>query len=404
MDLKMIGRNLNVRSVLTGMVIQRGDRLIVQTELVDVANEAQLWGGQYNRKIEDIFEVQEELARQISETLRLRLTPEEEKRLVKRPTQNRAAYHLFLKSTFYTNKWTPEGFQKGFEYCRLAIEADPLYAEAYAALGYWYCLMGAFDVPAMEAFPKARAAALKALEIDDELSNAHAVLGFVKLAYDWDWKGSEGEICRAIELGPLFPGGHYVYSHWWIAQGRYKEAVQEANCALSLDPLSLPHNYHLGAIYFFGHEYDAALEQLKKTSELDPSFVIAHILLAIVYAAKRMPREAVEEVERARAFSDRLYGRITLARIKAMLGDRDEAREILSDVEQLSKPPHFSKALWIAMIHALLGARDQVFEWLDKAREAREPALIYLRHFPDFDSLHDDPRFSDILRQVGLPS
>jgi len=402
MDPKIVGRDLNVRSVLSGKVTQRGDRLIVQTELVDVVRDAQLWGGQYNRKIEDIFEVQEELARQISEILRLRLTPQEEKRLVKRPTQNREAYHLFLKSTFYTNKWTPEGFQKGFEYCRLAIEADPLYAEAYAALAYLHCLMGAF-VPALDAFPKARAAALKALEIDAELSNAHAVLGFVKLAYDWDSTGSETAICRAIELGPHLPGGHYAYSHWWIAQGRYKEALEEANRALRLDPLSLPYNYHLGAVYFFGHEYDAAVEQLRRTSELDPSFVISHILLAIAYAVKRMPREAFEEVERARAFSDRLYMRIQLARIKAMLGDRDEAAEILRDVEQLSRPPVFPKALWIAMIHAQLGARDQVFEWLDKAREAREPALIYLRQFPDFDSMHDDPRFSDILRRVGLP-
>jgi len=403
MDLKIIGRDLNVRSVLTGMVIQRGNRLIVQTELVDVAKDAQLWGGQYNRKIEDIFEVQEELARQISETLRLRLTPEEDKRLAKRPTQNREAYHLFLKSTFYTNKWTPAGFQKGFEYCRLAIESDPLYAEAYAALAYLFSLMGAFDVlPAMEAFPKARAAALRALEIDDELSNAHAVLGFVKLAYDWDWKESEVEICRAIELGPHLPDGHYVYSHWWIAQGRYREAVQEAKCALSLDPLSLPINYHLASVCFFGHEYDAALEQLTKTSELDPSFAMAHILLAIVYAGKRMTREAFEEVEKARAFSNQHIIRILLARIKAMLGDRDEARKLLSAMVRLSTAPHFSRALWIAMIQALLGDRDLAFAWLDKACEAREPALIYLKQFPEFESLHDDPRFSDFLRRLGL--
>jgi serine/threonine protein kinase/tetratricopeptide (TPR) repeat protein len=403
MDLKIVGRDLNVSSVLTGTVIQRGDRLIVQTELVDVVNDAQLWGGRYNRKLEDIFEVQEELARKISEALRLRLTPEEQKRLTKRPTQNCEAYHLFLKSTYYANKWTTEGFQKGFEYCRLAIETDPVYAEAYAALGYLYSLMGAFDVmPAVEAFPRARAAALKALEIDDDLSDAHAVLGFVKLAYDWDWKNSEVELCRAIELGPLLSGGHYAYSHWWLAQGLHKEALEEAKCALNLDPLSLPNNYHLGAVYFFGHEYGAAVEQLKKTSELDPSFGIAHNLLAVAYAVKRMPREALAEVESARAFSDQLYTRITLARISAMLGNPAEARVILSEVEQVSKPPYFPRALWFAMIHALLGGRDQAFEWLDRACEAREPALIYLTQFPDFESMHRDRRFGDLLRRIGL--
>ena len=328
--------------------------------------------------------MQEELARQISESLRLRLTPEEQKRLAKRPTQSREAYHLFLKSTYYANKWTPEGFQKGFEYCRLAIETDPVYAEAYAALGYLYSLMGAFDVmPAMEAFPRARAAALKALEIDDDLSDAHAVLGFVKLAYDWDWKNSQAEIRRAIELGPLLSDGHYVYSHWWLAKGLHKEALEEAKCALNLDQLSLPKNYHLGAVYFFGHEYDAAVEILKKTSELDPSFGIAHNLLAVTYAVKRMPREAVAEVESERAFSDQLYTRITLARINAMLGNTAEARVALSEVEQVSKPPYFSRALWFAMIHALLDGRDQAFEWLNRACEPREPALIYLRQIPD---------------------
>jgi serine/threonine protein kinase/tetratricopeptide (TPR) repeat protein len=403
-DLKMIGRDLNVRSVLTGMVIQRGDRLIVQTELVDVVNDAQLWGGQYNRKVEDVFELQEELARQISEKLRLRLTPEEEKRLAQRPTQNREAYHLFLKSTYYANKWTPEGFQRGIEYCRQAIEADPAYEQAYVALGYLYALMGAFDVvPATEALPRARAAALKALEINDDLSDAHAVLGFAKMVHDWDWKGAEAEFRRATELGPLLPGGHYAYSHWWLAQGLHREAVEEAKCALNLDPLSLPRNYHLGVVYFLGHDYDAAIEQLQKTSELDPSFAIAHNLLAVAYAARGMTRESIAEIEKWQTFSDRLYTRITLARIRAMMGNQAEAQDILREVEPLSKPPHFSRALWFAMIHALLGELDRAFEWLNRACETREPAVIYLIQFPDFERLHADARFSDLLRRIGLP-
>lgn len=179
--------------------------------------------------------------------------------------------------------------------------------------------------------------------------------------------------------------------------------MEEAKCALNLDPLSLPRNYHLGVVYFLGHEYDAAIEQLQKTCELDPSFAIAHNLLAVAYALKGMPRESIAEVERARTFSDQLYTRITLGRIRAMMGNQAEAREVLSEVEHLSKPPHFSCALLLAMIHALLGGRDQAFEWLDRACEAREPALIYVKQFPDFENLHGDPRWSDLLRRIGLP-
>ena len=191
-ELKTIVRDLNVRTVLTGKMIQRGDRLVIQTELVDVVHDAQLWGGQFNRKLEDIFELQEKLALQISENLRLRLTPEDEKRLAKRPTQNREAYQFLLKAQYHIHKWTPEGLQRGMAYARQAIEADPAYAEAYAYVSGTYTLLGSSGIlPPAEAFPKAKAAALKALEIDDSLAEAHTALGIVRLYYEWDWSGAE---------------------------------------------------------------------------------------------------------------------------------------------------------------------------------------------------------------------
>jgi TolB-like protein len=399
-----VGHALGVRLVLTGHVRQQRERLVVGTELIDTARHSQLWGQTYDRKIEDIFSIQNEIAAEIPNYLRFRLTDVEKRQLASRPTESREAHHLYLRALFFANKYTPEGFGKGLDYCRQAIEVDPLYADAYAVLSYLYSLLGAFDVmPALEAFPRAREAARKALQIDNGLSDAHAVLGFVLMAHDWDWQSAEAEFCQAINLGPHMPGGHYAYSHWWLAKGRPKEALEEASLALELDPLSLPKNYHLGVIYFFRREYDAAIEQLRRTSELDPSFVIAHNLLGIVYAYKGMHHEALTEAERVRTLSDGLYTRVTLARVYALIGKQIEAREILAEAEQVSKPP-YSRALWYAMIHALLGERGQAFEWLNRAYETREPALIYLKGFLDFVSLHEDPRFDNLLRRIGLAS
>jgi len=202
-DLKMIGHDLKVRTILTGKMIQRGGRLFVQTELVDVPNDAQIWGGHFNRKLEDIFDVQEELARQISENLRLQLTPEDEKRLARRPTQNREAYQFLLKAQYHVSRPTRESLQRGLAYARQAIEADPGYADAYALMSVTYSFLGLFDfVPPAEAFPKAKAAAQKALEIDDSLAEAHTALGLVRLDYEWDWSGAEQACKRAIELNP----------------------------------------------------------------------------------------------------------------------------------------------------------------------------------------------------------
>ena len=403
LDPIQVGRELKARLVLTGHVGRRGDHLIVGAELIDTERESQLWGQTYDRKMEEVFTIQEEIAAKIPNYLHLRLTEVEKRQVTRRSTESREAYHLYLKAMYFANKYTPDGLRKGLDYCGHAIDADPVYAEAYAALSYLHSLMGTFDVvPALEAFPRARAAALKALEIDEGLANAHAILGFVLLAHDWDWGSAKAEICRAIELGPHMPGGHYAYSHWWLAKGQYKEAMEEARRAIDLDPLSLPSNYNLGAVYYFAREYDAAIEQLRRTIELDQSFVRAQNLLAVVYGKNGMPREAIAEAEKSRALSDGLYSRIAFGRISAMIGDQAEAREILAEIEQVSKPPYFPWALWCAMIHALLGEQDRVFEWLDKACAAREPGLVFLTQAPDFESLHHDPRFRELVRRIGL--
>jgi TolB-like protein len=403
LDPVRVGHKLGARLVLTGQVGRRNDHVIVGAELTDTERESQIWCQTYDRKMEAIFAIQEEIAAKIPNYLHLRSAEVDKHQVARRSTESREAYHFYLKAIYFANKYTSDGLRKGLDYCGHAIEADPVYAEAYAALSYLYSLMGAFEVvPAVEAFPRARAAALKALEIDEGLANAHAILGFVQLAHDWDWGCAKAEICRAIDLGPHMPGGHYAYSHWWLGKGHYKEALEEARHTIDLDPLSLPSNYHLGAVYYFANEYDAAIEQLRRTIELDQSFVRAQNLLAVVYGKKGMSREAIEEAEKTRALSDRPYTRLTFGRISAMIGNLTEARQILAEVEQVSKPPYFPRAYWCAMIHALLGERDSVFEWLDKAYAAREPALIFLTQAPDFESLHDDPRFRELARRVGL--
>ena len=403
LNLIQIGKELRVRLVLTGYIARRGDRLTVGAELIEAERESQLWGQTYGRNIEEILAIEEAIARKIPDYLHFPLTDVERRQVAKRSTESRDAYHLYLKAVYFAYKYTPEGFGKGLDYCRKAIEADPVYADAYAALSYLYSLLGAFDVvPALEAFPRARAAALKALEIDNNLSDAHAVLGFVKLAHDWNLPDAEAELRRAIEIGPNLPGGHYAYSHWWLAKGLPQKAIEEALRAIDLDPLSLPKNYHLGAVYYFAHNYDAAIAQLHKTSELDPSFVIAHNLLAINYALKGLSSDALAEANKANSLSPGLYARLTLGRVCAIVGDYSEAREILTEAERMSRPPNYSRAFWCAMVYALLAEPDQAFAWLEKACIAREPALIYLNHFSDFNSLHDDPRFLDLLSRIGL--
>jgi tetratricopeptide (TPR) repeat protein len=404
-DVSQVGRDLHVRVVLTGQVAQRGDSLIVNVELIDTIHDSQLWGDNYHRRVEDIFSVQTELAGEITNRLQLRLNDDEKRQLAKRPSENRVAYHLYMKGLHWANKWTPEGVRKGVDYTRQAIDADPVYAEAWAALAYLYVLIGFFGgAPPIEIFTKAKAAALKALEIDDGQADAHSALAFIRLVYDWDWQGSDVELLRAIRLGPNLAGGHYVYSHWYLTQKLYEEAITEANLALDIDPLSVYLRYHLGAIYYFSRQYDEAIERLGETCELDPLFVHAHQLLARAYARKGMQDDAMAEVEKGLNLAKNdLRGKAFGGMVSALMGRSIEARKILGELAQDSGPPNFSSAYQCALLHALLGDTNEAIACLDKAREGRAVALAYVAATPEVESLRDDPRFSDVLRRVGIP-
>ncbi len=403
-DLKTVGRDLKVRTVLTGKMIQRGDRLVVQTELVDLANDAQLWGGHFNRKLEDIFDLQEELARQISENLRLRLTPEDEKRLARRPTQNRDAYQFLLKAQYHLNRPSRESLQRGLECARQAIEADPGYAEAYAWMSAVYSSLGIFDfVAPAEAFPKAKAAAQKALEIDDSLAEAHAVLGWVRLFNEWDWSGAEHTCKRAIELNPNYAWGHAIWADWLLVMGRLEESIAEEGLAVELDPLSAGLNARLGSKLSLRGDYDRALEQFQKALELDPNIVFTHLTLATTYARKGMYEEGLAMCQKVAS----LCGSSPLSRalsslILAMAGRTDEAQKIVSELKGYRKLDSWSLIL-LAGTCSVMGEKTEAFEILEVAYQERGSWLVFLGAYPSFRNIRADPRYADLLHRMGLP-
>ena len=403
-DPHRLGSELNVRAILTGRVIQRGDTLMIGTELLDVAKVSQLWGAQYNRKIADIFSVQEEIAKEISEKLRLQLTGEEKKRLSKRVSRNKEAYQLYLKASYFAAKWSPESLNKAVEYCRQAIEQDPACANAYAVMAWTYATLGNYGyfVP-REAYPKAKAAALRALALDDGLSQAHAALAYTLLLYDWDWLGGEKESQRALELNPDDPLAHTACAVSLMVNGRLEESLPELRRAVELDPLSSAGNFLLGGYLFSARQYDEAIEQFRKTLELDPSVLPPRGMLASAYACKGMYAEAIAECEKIRALpGGDLPGRGILGYVYALAGRREEALNILEELKPLLEG-NLLLTFRVAILCAALNLKDDAFELLEKAFDKGFFMMIYLRLPPYFDNLRSDPRFADLLRRVGLP-
>jgi eukaryotic-like serine/threonine-protein kinase len=404
-DPQAIGRDLDVRAVLTGRVLQRGDALLIATELVDVADGSQLWGEQYNRQHADIFAVQDQIAKEISERLRIRLTGEDRKRLTKRHTEITEAYHLYLKGRYYWNKRTQEDIKKGIEYFNQAIEKDPSYALAHSGLADSYYLLastayGAF--PSKEAFPRAKQAALKALQIDETLAEAHSSLAGV-LTNEWDWVAAEKEYKRSIQLNPAYATAHHFYAFYLAALGRLERALAEIKHAYKLDPLSLIINRDLGLIFYYARQPDRAIEQYQKTLELDPNFTLAHQALGRAYLVKGMHQEALAEIqEAARLSGESVVMSAALAHAYAATGQAAAARKILADLTERSKQSFVSPSS-IAVIYAGLGDTENALRWLEQAFEERSVGLLTLKVHPIFDGLRPDPRFQDLLRRIGLP-
>jgi serine/threonine protein kinase len=399
-----LGRELNVRAVLTGRVFQRGDTLVIASELMDVEKGWQLWGERYKRKPDDIFDVQEEIAKVIFEKLRVKLRPSEEKKLARRYTENAEAYQLYLKGLYFVNRWSLENLKKAIEYSRQAIELEPNLAPAHAVMAMGYEMLGhyAFLHP-RDAFPKAKAAARRALEIDEGLAEAHAALSAAHTLYDWDWAAGEREAQRALQLNAEHPLSHVAYGGSLIVAGRFPEAVAEARRAMELDPLSPSFNLVSGAYLYFARQYDEAIEQLRKAIELDPVLVRSHELLALVYTHTRAFGLAEAEcVVMASLPGGKLVSRSVLGYVLAKAGKVDEARKILEELM-----PALGEDLLLiwrtTYLCSALSEFDMAFELLDKLCAQRFGLLVYTRCYPALDNLRGDPRYAELVQRIGLP-
>lgn len=405
-DLQNVGRDLGVRAVLTGRIAQLGDRLIINTELLDVVDGAQVWGERYNRKLTDIFEVQEEIAGEISEKLRLRLTSADRKRINKRYTENFEAYQLYLKGRYYwLNTRTEEGIERSIEYFNRAIEVDPSYALAYTGLSDSYVVLGiSYIVPSIDILPKAKAAAIEALAIDDTLAEAHASLSIIKLFIEWDWTSYERESKRAIGLNPNYATAYYEYAQYLMAMGRFDEAIQEARRARELDPLALDINTIVGWSYYFARNYEEAIKQYRKVIEIDPEYSQAHRRLGMALLQQKQNEEAIAATQKARSLAINNVEELAyLGYAYAVSGQRKETQKILAELEEEAKRRYISPYL-MALIYVGLGENDLAFEWLEKAIEARAVNLIWLNVEPIFDGLRSDLRYPPLLRRIGIGS
>ena len=402
-DPRQLGRDLSVDAVITGSVFVQGDDLRVQINLVNAKDGSQMWGDQYNRKLQDIFSVQSEIANRISTELRLQLTGEQKQQMNKQYTKNVEAYRLYLTGRYHLNKRTKEDFEKADAAFQQAIVKDPNFAIAYAGLADCYQLQSNWGfVPAKERYPKAKAAAMKALQIDPALPEALVSLASIVSGYDWDWPGAERDFVRAIELNPNYATGHHWYSFLLSQVGRHPEALKEIQQAQLLDPLSLIINANAGYTLYVARKYDEAIAQLDKTLDLDPNFAIVYQYLGYVYEQKRMYPKAIESLETAiKLSSDNLTFKADLARVYAVSGKAKEAEEILKHLIDLSTQiyvPPFD----IAVVYVGLGQPDSAMEWLEKAYEQRTDTLTYIKMDPRFDPLRTDPRFQDLLRRLHL--
>jgi len=403
-DAQKVGNELNVRVVLTGSVKQLGDQIVINVSLDDAKDNHHIWGERYVRKFADVLAVQSEIAQEVSTSLRLKLTRGDEQQLARRYTNNVEAYQLYLKGRYHALKLTPPETQTGITYFQQAIAMDPSYALAYVGLADAYrSLPIAGELPSTEFLPKAKAAAQKAIDIDDTLAEAHAELGFIIFWYDWNWNAAENQFKRALELNPNSVDTHQSYAHLLSSTGRHAEALAEIKHSREIDPLNVRTNALEGQYLTHAGRTDEALAVLKKTFELEPNFWLAHLFASSAYIEKGMFAEAVAEARKAREFNSASSHPIAFgAYALAKSGKRDEARAALEALLKLSSQRYVSPYC-VALIYNGLGERDKTLAWLERGYRERDPKMVFLKVEPKWNNLGDDPRFQDLIRRVGLP-
>jgi TolB-like protein/Tfp pilus assembly protein PilF len=402
-DVRTVARELDVGAVVTGNATLRGDSLSIAMELVDARDNSHLWGDRWQSSLSNVLSFQREIARAVPDGLRLRLSRDDRARLTKGYSSSKEAYLLYLKGRYYWNRRTPEDIGKAIEHFDRALSVDPSYALAYAGLADCYNLLGSMQyavLPPSAAMPKARKASERALEIDDELAEAHVSLGHVKLFFDWDLKAAEGEFRRAIDLNPKYATAHQWYGDCLMLQNRRDEAFAEKRQALELDPLSLVIIMDLGTAQYYWRDYDAAIEQCRKTLEMDPTFLMARMLLARAYVQKKMYSQAVAELTAIRnAVPAMTLPAALLGHALGMSGREAEAETVLRELTEASKqkyvPAHEMSAVCLG-----LGQKREALQWLRKAFEERSGLMIYLRLEPALDPLRTEPAFAQLVKDM----
>ncbi len=405
-DVQKIGEELGVRAIFAGRVVQLGDSIIVKTELVDIANEAQIWGEQYRRTMTDIFTLVEDISEDIGEKLRLKLSGEDKKRLAKRYTENAEAYRFYLKGRYFvTTKRTEEWIKKGIGYFQKAIDLDPNYALAHSGIADAYGFLASSTggwLP-RKAYPKAKAAALKALEIDDALGEAHCSLGFFRLLYDWNFAEAEREFEKSVRLSPNYPNAHDGLGFYLKAVGRHAEAIAKCETAQRLDPLSPFAHVSLSYAHYFARDYERAIDECGKALELDKYSAFAYRNLGMIYLQQGKIEKAIAALNKAVTFSsgERAF-EAYLGFACALAGRRAEAAEALANLQEIAAERYVS-AYQFAMIYTGLGEIDKAFEYLEKSFEERSGFLPFLKVEPMLDPLRSDSRFQKLLTKIGFP-
>ncbi len=402
-SLPQIARELNVDAVIEGSVLRSGGRIRIAVQLIDAATDRHLWAESYERDFRDILSLQSEIARQVANEVRIILTPEEDARLGRARRVNPEAHELYLQARYHWNKRNEESVRKAMAFLQKAIDHDPTYAQGYAGLADAYNILGYYNslAPA-EAYPKGKAAALKALELDDSLAEPHAALGVLKRDFEWDWVGAQQEFQRANELNPGYVEAYHWRSTLLSMLGRHEDALLEKKKALAMDPLSVVIRTDLARMFYFHREFDRAIEQYRAALEMDPNFSSAHLWLAQAYEQKGMFDEAIAALETGcRLSGESAYAVARLGAGYALAAKSEKARGVLNQLKQWSTQKYVSPHD-IAMIHAGLNETNEAFAWLRKAVEERSIWLGYLNVEPQGDALRGDPRFQTLLRQIGL--
>jgi TolB-like protein/DNA-binding winged helix-turn-helix (wHTH) protein len=403
--LRQIARELAVDALVEGSVKRSGDRVEITVQLLDGPQDRHLWGGTYDRDSRDVFALQDELARAITAELKISFSPQEQQHLKSAAPVNADAYVAYLHGRYYWYKRTIEGFQKSIQYYEQAVAADSNYAPAYAGLADAYALLGSSPndgLPPNEAMPKAKAAAQKALQLDDGLAEAHASFAYINMVYDWNWALAEKEFKRAIELNPNYAGVHEWYAQFLAARGRESESLSEMNRARDADPLLVLMHAAVAEALYYSRRYDDVISQCQQTLELDPGYPLAHFHLGRAYMAKNMYPEAIAEYQKAQASlgeTPALVMAVGYANAKA--GNRAAARKALEELRAQSKRKYVP-ALYFAAMYTGLGDSDAGMSWLEKAYREHSDYLIYLNVDPMADSLRSSPRFQAILQKIGI--